>query len=403
VDRKALPAPDQTRPELQSQFEPPRTSLELLIAEVWREVLGVDRVGVYDNFFDLGGHSLLSVQAMAKLEQKTGLKVPLALVGYQTLGQLAATYEAQMRLSQQPAAPGSTQLGSNGKEPATSPITSLPELAMVEPKTSSGADLEPFYFGVSNKHLFGCYHAPQSGPARDCAVALCYPMGAEYIRSHRAYHQLATHLARAGFPVLRFDFLGCGDSAGEAEEGGLSQWLSDIATAIGEVKERSGLQQICLIGLRLGASLALLSGAEREDVTGVVLWEPIINGKAYLAELAAQHQEALWHFPVQLKYCEIAEQPKELMGFPLTAAMLADFEKLDCLTIRQRPAKRALIVEGQEEGMAESLEAHLHSSDTQVTYRYVPSFKIWTENPDKGLVPHQTLQVIVSWISKVYP
>jgi amino acid adenylation domain-containing protein len=62
VDRLALPEPDGTRPELESAYVAPATSLERAIAETWRRVLGVDRVGLRDNFFDLGGHSLLLVE-----------------------------------------------------------------------------------------------------------------------------------------------------------------------------------------------------------------------------------------------------------------------------------------------------------------------------------------------------
>jgi amino acid adenylation domain-containing protein len=62
VDRLALPEPDGTRPELESAYVAPATSLERTIAEIWRSVLGVDRVGLRDNFFDLGGHSLLLVE-----------------------------------------------------------------------------------------------------------------------------------------------------------------------------------------------------------------------------------------------------------------------------------------------------------------------------------------------------
>ena len=76
-------------------------------------------------------------------------------------------------------------------------------------------EIEPFYFGTSSKPLFGCYHVPQSALRRDCGVLFCAPMGSEYVRFHRAYRQLADRLAKAGFPVLRFDFYGCGDSSGD--------------------------------------------------------------------------------------------------------------------------------------------------------------------------------------------
>src|SRR5262249_5282245 len=79
----------------------PYTPLEALIAALWQEVLHVERVRVQDNFFDLGGHSLLSVQVIDKLKTNLGVQLsPRDLVG-QTLGQLAATCEERLHCSQQ--------------------------------------------------------------------------------------------------------------------------------------------------------------------------------------------------------------------------------------------------------------------------------------------------------------
>src|SRR5437773_7734152 len=71
----------------------------------------------------------------------------------------------------------------------------------------------PFYFGSPDKLLFGCYHEPSLERRRKCAVVVCQPVGHEYINSHRALRQLAARLCDAGFPVLRFDYYGCGDSS----------------------------------------------------------------------------------------------------------------------------------------------------------------------------------------------
>jgi acyl carrier protein len=67
VDRLALPAPAQDRPDLEGTFAAPRTPVEEVVTGIWAEVLGLDQIGVYDNFFDLGGHSLLATQIMSRL------------------------------------------------------------------------------------------------------------------------------------------------------------------------------------------------------------------------------------------------------------------------------------------------------------------------------------------------
>ena len=78
VDRRRLPAPDERRAASRSAFLAPRDEIERAIAGVWRDVLRVDEVGVDDNFFDLGGHSLLLVQVQARL--RTALAREVAIV-----------------------------------------------------------------------------------------------------------------------------------------------------------------------------------------------------------------------------------------------------------------------------------------------------------------------------------
>ena len=80
IDRRALPAPDRTRPELDKSFVAPRDDLELQLAHIWEEVLGVRSVGVRDNFFELGGHSLLAIRLSSLIEKQLGKKLPLAAV-----------------------------------------------------------------------------------------------------------------------------------------------------------------------------------------------------------------------------------------------------------------------------------------------------------------------------------
>ncbi|MEY2466676.1 MAG: hypothetical protein QOD03_1197, partial [Verrucomicrobiota bacterium] len=78
VDRRGLPDPGDTRPELDQQFVAPRTPIEEVVARIWSDVLGVSEVGVLDNFFDLGGHSLLATQVISRMREELQVEVPLA-------------------------------------------------------------------------------------------------------------------------------------------------------------------------------------------------------------------------------------------------------------------------------------------------------------------------------------
>jgi thioester reductase-like protein len=90
LDRKALPLPDQLRLAERSDYVEPRDVVELKLVQIWEEVLNVKPVGVTDNFFDLGGHSLLVVRLMSRIQEEFGRELSLATIFQQpTIEQLA--------------------------------------------------------------------------------------------------------------------------------------------------------------------------------------------------------------------------------------------------------------------------------------------------------------------------
>jgi acyl carrier protein len=91
VDRNALPAPSRTRPELHTSFVAPRTFFEKELAQVWAEILMLDGVGIHDNFFDLGGHSLAATRIVSRVIKTFRVDVPLqALFAAPTVAEMAA-------------------------------------------------------------------------------------------------------------------------------------------------------------------------------------------------------------------------------------------------------------------------------------------------------------------------
>ncbi|MFE9456342.1 amino acid adenylation domain-containing protein [Streptomyces californicus] len=77
VDRKALPQPEGDRPDTDTDYVAPRTEVERVIADIWSDVLGLDRIGVHDNFFHIGGHSLLATRVINQIDLRAGLEVSL--------------------------------------------------------------------------------------------------------------------------------------------------------------------------------------------------------------------------------------------------------------------------------------------------------------------------------------
>jgi thioesterase domain-containing protein/acyl carrier protein len=91
VDKKALPAPDASRPDREHDHIPPRDPLETQLTELWEKVFEIHPIGIRDNFFDLGGHSLLAVRIFSQVEKVTGKSLPLVtLFQAPTIEQIAA-------------------------------------------------------------------------------------------------------------------------------------------------------------------------------------------------------------------------------------------------------------------------------------------------------------------------
>ena len=263
--------------------------------------------------------------------------------------------------------------------------------------------MEPFYFGLPGKRLYGIFHEPQGGSHRDCGIVLCYPLGREYTNSHRAFRQLATSLAHHGFPVLRFDFCGCGDSEGEDHEGSVSQWLADIGTAIAEITSRCKPSKICLVGLRFGATLAMIYGAQNVGMEVMVLWDPIARGSTYMTELGSLYAEFLSSRATASEGSGVAERRNGILGFPPADSFFRDLGGIDLSTTAQAPARAVLLIESVRDSRRESLKKHLGSLAPQFDYRHLPGVDFRTGRVNKVVFAGRILQTAVSWISTTCP
>ena len=210
----------------------------------------------------------------------------------------------------------------------------------VLPTTSADISRQSLYLRDGNTSLFGWYHTSKLAQPQDCAVVLCNPLGYEYIHSHRSLRHLADELATNGFPTLRFDYHGTGDSPGDdLDPDRLDCWVQNIKTALLEAKALSGCSQVCLAGLRMGATLAALVASEVE-VPYLVLWHPCVNGRHYVREMQA----------LALLSDSGGEQPKpaaegviESAGFVMSTETAEQLKKVNLLKLRLQ-VQQALII-----------------------------------------------------------
>jgi amino acid adenylation domain-containing protein len=126
INRRVLPALTQTRLETGTAYVAPRTTIEELLADIWSRVLGVERVGVFDNFFTLGGHSLLATQVMARIGQVCAVDLPLrTLFDHATVSALALQVEQAQDQSQGRQSPPITSVARDQALPLSFPQEQL--------------------------------------------------------------------------------------------------------------------------------------------------------------------------------------------------------------------------------------------------------------------------------------
>lgn len=213
---------------------------------------------------------------------------------------------------------------------------------------------EPFFFDGPNGRLFGVLHGPASAGKgerdhaknRDkkrepCSTGLvfCSPFAEEKLWAHRVFVSFARLLAKEGFAVLRFDYMGTGDSQGETEDATVETHLSDIRAAAHELKKRTGIQTVGLLGLRLGATLAFLAARRPPTAADfLVLWEPILKGDEYLQRCLRSHlatQMAAYRKIVKTRNQILADieegKPANIEGYLLSSEFCRQVRAIDLM------------------------------------------------------------------------
>lgn len=260
------------------------------------------------------------------------------------------------------------------------------------------------YFG-GGRRLLGALHQPQRLRPRSTAVLLCNPFGEEASRSHRVYRVLATQLERAGYTALRFDYSGTGDSLGESADATVDAWIADIGAAAERLLAVSGAARLALIGLRFGATLAMLAGARGAvRPRHLVMWDPIVDGSGMLRELGVQHraymQEELPGSPDRLPVRGDGT-PREALGAPIGDALAAQLGAIDLAAVAPN-AEQATVITTRPAPELERLRPRLPA---QTRWLELTASAAW--NSDAALnamtVPMDIVQALVARIEETCP
>lgn len=173
---------------------------------------------------------------------------------------------------------------------------------------------QPLWIGDAPRQLYAALHA---AAAARVGVLMAPPLLHEQPRSRRVLVEVASRLAALGLACLRFDYFGTGDSAGDGEQHDIGAMHADLDVAAAALRSGTGVQRIVVLAWR-GAALPVASwAARRADLGAFAMWEPVVGGAAWLAQLEtadrAQRME---------RYGMLQDDPCDthLMGFPTSAA-----------------------------------------------------------------------------------
>ena len=264
-----------------------------------------------------------------------------------------------------------------------------------------------FHFGQPARRLVGLLHASPRLRPRPAAVLLCNPFGEEAVRAHRIYRVLATQLERNGYPTLRFDDYGTGDSMGASADGSIAGWIEDITVAAKELSAGTDARHIMAVGLRLGATLAALAASRAAlRLRHLVLWDPIIDGDDYLRELATlhrayMHQELGWRGDRASSRALSGGTPTEALGTPISSTLAGELRAID-LTTEPLPADDMTLVSTHETKALARLRARFDDlSDARAIA--LPASASWNSDAalNAAVVPADVVRAIVARIDAV--
>lgn len=233
---------------------------------------------------------------------------------------------------------------------------------------------------------------------------MCNPFGQEAIRTHRLFRVLADRLGRNGVAVMRFEYFGTGDSAGEDTQANMTRWVSDMELAHQELRQHIGAVPIRWFGPRLGANVALQTLEKGQFAPdSMVLWDPIVDGKQYVQNLILEHEKRLKavfrrpDFPWndwQAQSC--MPDLKEASGFPVSAELIEQLRAIN-LPASKLPAQQPCVVVCD---LADPVTVDWISGEAKSEYLQVIDLRAtfsWTEHEaqEGAIVPAKALQTLM--------
>lgn len=256
---------------------------------------------------------------------------------------------------------------------------------------------QAFYFGSEKRPLFGWLHPASRQGGAKVGLVICSPFGFEEECAHKSLRQLALDAAAAGIPTLRFDYASCGNSAGdEFAPHAFTAWIESVGAAMDALKAQAGVASVCLVGLRLGATLSALASMVRSDVAALVAIAPVVQGKAYVREL-----KILGMTGFQGTSAAVSDDLMQASGYVLAKETREALAGVDLRAANALPAPKVLIIERDDMNPAPEWAQTLEKLGAQVEQLALPGYRDMMSDPQQTVVPAKIIAATLDFIGKL--
>jgi pimeloyl-ACP methyl ester carboxylesterase len=213
---------------------------------------------------------------------------------------------------------------------------------------------------------------------------------------------LGKTLAANGIPAMRFDLPGTGDSSGGSKDPDLADaWIQSISDAARELREMTGVRDVAVIGVRLGATLAVAAASRGADLQDLVLWGPSATGRSILRELRAFQQMEQSAVASAREVREQAIPGLEVAGFLLSPGTERSLESLDLSVLPSGNGRRVMVLTRDNLPPDGKLVRALETSGSVVEIRNGTGYAAMLAEPHDAVPPVQTSEQIVDFLTQL--
>jgi hypothetical protein len=256
--------------------------------------------------------------------------------------------------------------------------------------------MEIFHIGDNSRKLVSVFYAGDERKAKKTGIIICNPIGHEYTRFYRTVSVLAKELGQLGFPVSRFDYYGTGDSYGDEMELSADSSMHDLKLVAREMREGCDIDKLCLIGIRYGSFLSMLS-LEAIKPDALVLWNPVFSGHDYIEEIESDEK---------VFFQGSFAAPKkgsgyEYFGKVYSNSLIQSLKDFDVSFLKSQTLQKILILADPEFVTKYNISGYpfFRNNEPKIIENTVRRF--WLKQPgdlDKSLVPINEIKKITEWL-----